>query len=185
MIEVECKLKIDSKDHIESMLKDLGFIYVKTVYENDTYFDNAEGYVRSHDSALRIRVTKESDVNNTIVEINFKGAKYDNRTMTRPEFETTVADPVIIEKILNSIGYFGVDPKVNKSRVVYSLDDITACLDTVDGLGDYLELEILVENEAEKDNALNRINSILNKIGYSIDDSTTTSYLSALQNKSN
>ena len=202
MIEVECNLKIDSKDHIESMLKELGFKYVKTVYENDTYFDNEDGYVRNHDSALRIRVTKEPDINKTTTEVNFKGAKFDNRTMTRPEYETVVSDPAILEKILNSIGYFGVEPKVNKARVLYELSSntydsrlisnssessysVTACLDTVDGLGDYLELEILVDDECEKDTALERIDSLLNKIGYSIDDSTTTSYLSALQNRSN
>ena len=77
MIEVECKLKIDSKDHIESMLKELGFKFVKTVYENDTYFDNEDGYVRNHDSALRIRVTKEPDINKTTTEVNFK-CRYDD-----------------------------------------------------------------------------------------------------------
>ena len=62
-------------------------------------------------------------------------------------------------------------------------DSVTACLDNVRGLGDFLELEILVEREEKKDAALGQIKDVLNSLGYQVSDSVQTSYLSMLQRK--
>ena len=40
---------------------------------------------------------------------------------------------------------------------------MTACVDQVTGLGDYLELEIIVETEAERESALQRIEECAGK----------------------
>ena len=58
---------------------------------------------------------------------------------------------------------------------------MTACLDYVHGLGEFLELEVLVSSEEEKDAALTQIENILNSLGYQISDTVRTSYLSMLQ----
>ena len=58
---------------------------------------------------------------------------------------------------------------------------VTACLDYVHGLGEFLELEVLVSSEEEKDAALTQIENILNSLGYQISDTVRTSYLSMLQ----
>lgn len=58
---------------------------------------------------------------------------------------------------------------------------INACIDSVTGLGDFLELESVIENDADKDGELAKLSNILSILGYSMDDTTTTSYLSALQ----
>ena len=47
----------------------------------------------------------------------------------------------------------------------------------------FLEVEILVEREVEKDGALAQIERILNELGYQISDTVQTSYLSMLQKK--
>ena len=57
---------------------------------------------------------------------------------------------------------------------------MTACVDQVTGLGDYLELEIIVETEEKKEAALDKVKEILQTIGYSMQDTTRTSYLSML-----
>ena len=57
------------------------------------------------------------------------------------------------------------------------------CLDQVEDLGDFLELEIVVSEENEKADALNKIISLLHDFGYGADDIIRTSYLSMLQNK--
>ena len=57
---------------------------------------------------------------------------------------------------------------------------MTACVDQVTGLGDYLELEIMVETEAEREGALQRIENVLASLGYSMKDTTRHSYLSML-----
>ena len=180
MIEVECKLKIDNKVAIECKLKELGFSLVNNLTEVDRYFDNLKGDIKANDSALRIRVTTNNDTNDSSAEINFKGPKLDNVSVSRPEYETIVDDAPATEKILNSLGYYAVKPTVEKLRKTYVRDDMSACLDSVKGLGDFLELEILVNDKSEKDSALSRIEEMLKVLGYNIADTTRKSYLSQL-----
>ena len=208
MIEVEIKLKIDDKEKVLSKLIEMGFVSNGIVTETDTYYDTKSGDIRQDDKALRIRTTTGITTGTdtitprtttgtttgtdtitptmgtdtiTFCQLNFKDKKFDNKSMTRPEYETEISDPVAIEKILNSLGYFSVIPKVAKSRHQLSYKNIHACLDTVDGLGEYLELESIVEEASMKASALHDIELILHQLGYKMEDTTTVSYLSALQ----
>lgn len=183
MIEVECKLKIDDKVITESKLKELGFSLVNNLTEIDNYFDNSGGDIKGNDSALRIRVIINNNTGETTAEMNFKGPKLDKVSVSRPEYETIVDDAPATEKILNSLGYYAVKPTVEKLRKTYVRDDMSACLDSVKGLGDFLELEMLVNDKSEKDSALSRIEEMLNVLGYNISDTTTKSYLSQLMGK--
>ena len=92
-------------------------------------------------------------------------------------------DGAVCREILRAIGYVPVAPEVRKERRMLCMDQVTACLDRVDGLGDFLELEILVEREEERDAAVGRIEDILGHLGYLLSDTTRTSYLSMLQKK--
>lgn len=47
-------------------------------------------------------------------------------------------------------------------------------------LGDYLELEKMVDVEEEKTEALQELEEVLQRLGYSMEDTTRTSYLSML-----
>ena len=181
MIEVECKLHIDDINAVESKLLELGFTQAGLVDEVDRYFDNEAGQIRGNDSALRIRTTKNIMTGEAIAEINFKGPKLDKVSVTRPEFETCVTDEHIMTEILCQLGYKTVTPIVHKLRKSLVKDYITACLDDVEGLGTFLELEIVVNDDNKKDAALSEIESILNKLGYNMSDTTRVSYLSALQ----
>ena len=92
-------------------------------------------------------------------------------------------DGAVCREILRAIGYVPVTPEVRKDRRMLCMDQVTACLDRVDGLGDFLELEILVEREEERDAAVGRIEDILGHLGYRLSDTTRTSYLSMFQKK--
>lgn len=183
MIEVEIKLKISDPDDIKNKLLTLGFSEHEFLTETDTYFDNKNGDIRNSDKALRIRETINHTTNKHFCQVNFKGEKYDNKSMTRPEFETCVENADALLNIINGIGFYSVEPKVIKMRHVLINSTMKAYIDSVKGLGDFLELEIVTDNEESKDKELNRINSILVALGYSMTDTTTTSYLSALQKK--
>ena len=128
-----------------------------------------------------MRETKDHLTGESRAQINFKGKKMDTRTMSREELETGVEDGEICRNILQAIGYAPADPEVIKDRTVMQKESITACLDNVHELGGFLELEILADSEEEKDAALERIENILNSLGYKISDTVRMSYLSMLQ----
>ena len=144
--------------------------------------DNQQGDIRTNDEALRVRETKDHLSGKVWAQINFKGKKLDTRTMTREELETGVEDGAVCRNILQAIGYIPVAPEVIKKRWMLQKESITVCLDTVHGLGEFLELEILADSEEKKDDALGQIESVLNSLGYQISDTVRTSYLSMLQN---
>lgn len=184
MVEVEIKLKIDSVDTIKSKLLALGFAECGTLVETDTYYDNRNGDIRLSDNALRIRKTVNKETGSSFAQINFKEKKLDNKSMSRHEYESDVTDADAMSHILEGLGYRPVSPLVIKTRSKLKSSDINACIDTVEGLGDYLELETMTESEADRESALAKLEDVLCKLGYSLSDTTTTSYLSALQNLS-
>ena len=58
---------------------------------------------------------------------------------------------------------------------------MTACIDQVQDLGDFLELEMVITEDKNKDDALGQIEKMLQRLGYSLKDTTRNSYLSMLQ----
>lgn len=183
MIECEIKLKIENPKDIKEKLVNLSFVEYDSLTETDTYFDNTNGDIRSNDKALRIRESVNHTTGCTYSQINFKDKKLDNRSMSRPEYESEIADADTMAKILSCLGYTPVSPEVKKNRTILRSSSINACIDSVEGLGYFLELETFANNEAEKDEALLKLEEILKKIGYKMSDTTKTSYLTALQVK--
>lgn len=181
MIEVEIKLPISEADTIRGKLLGLGFREIGWLQEHDVYFDDAWNSVRRNGEALRVRETRDCRTGRVSAQLNFKGKKLDAATMTRQELETGVEDGDTCRELLQAIGYFPAVPQVRKERRMFKKDEVTACLDRVQGLGDFLELEILAAREEEKDAALRKIEGILQRLGYRISDTVQTSYLSMLQ----
>ena len=174
-IEVELKLKIRDKAEITAALKQLGFTEEELVVEIDTYYTAAHHDFAALDEALRIRTVENLHTKEQSAVITYKGAKLDQTSMTRKELETEIGDAETGRKILEYIGFVPVPP-VEKQRQYWK----TACVDNVKGLGDYLELEILADEEAQREEALEKLERILNQLGYCMQDTTRTSYLSML-----
>ena len=177
MLEIEVKIKVD-KEKIKNDLINLGFIKESHIYEHDSYFNGDNCNLKNEDKALRIREHIDLKSKETIYQLNYKGPKIDSISMTRQEVEFTVPSFEQGEAFLNGIGYH-VAGEVEKTRYYYKKDDITCCLDTVTSLGDFLEIEIIA-TEDKYDDSMTRINSLLNQLSLSMDDSINTSYLSML-----
>lgn len=181
MIEVEIKLKISDKADVIHKLEAQGFRKTHKVTETDIYFNGNDRDFRRTDEALRIRRTEDSDdLGKTTNKLTYKGRRLDNISMTREETEISIDDFEGMNKILLSLGYRPVRPVV-KTREYYEDDKMTALIDDVEGLGDYLELEIMAEDESFRSDALRLIELELKELGYSLSDTTTTSYLTMLE----
>ena len=197
MIEVEIKLPLrqqenaEETDRIASALCGMEFRKAARFRQRDSYFDNAAGEIRAGGKALRIRETEDLLQGRVTAELNFKGPRMDQVSMTRQELETEVRQAETGRQILAALGYFPVPPEVVKERTEYRRENITACLDRVEGLGDFLELEIIVPEPADRgavgtgdpgtETALRRLGSLLGELGYQMSDTVTRSYLSMLQ----
>lgn len=84
-------------------------------------------------------------------------------------------------QLLEALGFQAVQPKVKKTRQEYKRERMTACVDEVQDLGTFLELEMVISEKESREEALQEIDRVLQKLGYNLKDTTRTSYLSMLQ----
>ena len=101
-------------------------------------------------------------------------------SMTRKELEMHTDHLETGIEIFSSLGYKKIYPVI-KRREYFHKNNISACIDQVEHLGNFFELEIIVENESEKNQALEQLLNLLGELGYQKDDIITRSYLSMLQ----
>ena len=187
-VEVEIKLKIREGGMVsmQNALNSQGFVTGDTVIESDLYYTSTHHDFIRLDEALRVR-TIETLRNGTVESVSsvltYKGPKLDQRSMARKELETPVGNAAICDEILRNIGFSPVPP-VQKKRQHFLKEDVTACIDSVEELGDYLELEIIVPSESQREAALKKIETLLLYLGYSMSDTTRISYLSMLMQQS-
>lgn len=181
-IEVEVKLKIHNRGLLLTKLTELGFRSGRLLRETDVYFRAAHHDFAKLDEALRVRETEDLKTGAKTAQLNFKGPKLDACSMTRRELETMVEDGRTVRTILEQIGFIPVIP-VEKTRQYFHRGRMTACVDQVNGLGDFLELEILTESEEGHREALREMEAVLRQTGYSMADTTRVSYLSQLLNR--
>ena len=196
MVEVEVKLPLTGKCDIANKLVESGFKSGNKVRETDIYFNGVDRDFRKSDEALRIRktesidggaITADSDelaknLSDEVHVLTYKGKKLDNISMSREEIEIKIDDFDGMKIVLESLGFKPVFPVIKERQYYYS-EDMTACLDFVKDLGRFLELEILVGCENERECALDMIKKQIEELGFSMDDTIRTSYLSMLEAK--
>ena len=189
MIEVELKLPIYKRSATEAALVREGFTPGDLIREYDLYFSgSAKDFIKS-DEALRIRNSENLHKRTSKSFLTYKGRKLDQVSMTRKELETGIEDAGTAAEILAALGYEKQFP-VSKLRQYYHRDDVTACVDQVEGLGSFLELELLVpeagcptdtgRESMTREKALSKLAHILSRLGYSMEETTCRSYLSMI-----
>ena len=187
MIEVEIKLplrrqeKTEETGRIAEVLCSMGFRKAARFRQRDTYFDNEAGEIRGGGKALRIRETEDLMKGIVTAELNFKGPRMNKVSMNRQELETEGGQAVAGRGIRGARGFAAVVEEVVKARAEYRREEITAALDRVEGLGDFLELEIMADEETENGKVLQKLEELLGELGYQMGDTVTRSYLSMLQ----
>lgn len=179
-IEVEIKLKIEDRAELIKKLENQHFTAGKKVLESDLYFTSEYHDMKACDEALRVRQVEEKATGKQKVYLTYKGKKLDTCSMTRKELELEISDGKTGIELLKSIGFYPTTP-VEKLRKYFHREQMTACVDRVTGLGDFLELEIIVEDETKRAAALSEIETLLGVLGYTMQDTTRTSYLSMIE----
>lgn len=177
--EIEIKLPVKNLDNIKEQLRSKGFQEEAVIREYDMYYNSLYHDVKKLGEALRIRKSTNLSTGNLQAQINFKGKKIDRISMSRQEYETLVENPESMEQILIALGFHPA-AAVQKTRCYMKYDNMTACLDQVDNLGDFLELEMIASEESMRVRCLQSMERLLTELGLSMEDTVRTSYLSML-----
>jgi adenylate cyclase class 2 len=165
MLEVEIKAQCGD---LEGKLLEMGAEKIGEENHEDVYFNSPFRDFRKTDEALRVR---EADGKYLLT---YKGPRTDPETKTREEIEIPTEKEII--EILKRLG-FSRASLVRKSRKTFKLKNAIICLDDVENLGNFVEIES--RNYGEKD----KLFGILEELGIGRESSTTKSYLELLEGK--
>ncbi|MDY0388088.1 MAG: class IV adenylate cyclase [Methanolobus sp.] len=166
MLEIEVKARADHQQ-VKELLAGMGANFIGVQHHCDTYFNAPHRDFANTDEALRIRSVNGRSV------MTYKGKKLDTISKTREEFETDV-EGGNARSILLALGFYesGV---VKKTREIFKFKNLTICLDNVQGLGEFIEVEITAESDIEFHRK--QIFTFLEKLDIGEEDSIRTSYL--------
>ncbi|MFB6193621.1 MAG: class IV adenylate cyclase [Halobaculum sp.] len=199
--EVELKVRA-AHEPVRDALADRDAERVAHVRQRDTYYDAPDRDFAETDEALRIRrehdLTDQTTTTDTpdaddgpetdspagpdsatdeTVRLTYKGPLVDESSKTREEAETTVGDGETADSILRGLGY---EPaaRVTKRRETFAVGAYHVTLDTVEGLGEFVEIDREVTENVER--AREEAARLLRELGLDPADGIRTSYLGLL-----
>ena len=157
MLEIEIKVRVSHMDEIKDRILTIGGQHSETVIEEDRYYNAPHRDFAVTDEALRVR-----NAGGKII-LTYKGPK--NTVMgskIREEYNIHLDNAETCDSILKNLGFRTV-AHVRKLREYYTYQDFSIALDKVDHLGEFVEIELITENNAEK--AAKRVDELAEKLG--------------------
>ena len=171
MIEVERKYRVSDLTSLMAVLDGIGATSTGSAVQHDQVFLPAEvSSFKEYKKGMPIvRVRDEDEV--TALTLKAGG----DATFTH-EIETVVADSNATTQIISALSMHRV-MEIRKSRVTYKLDELTIACDKVDGLGSFVEVELLVAGESDVARALQVIDDFAgSKLGLASDSIESRRY---------
>ncbi|MCD5425283.1 MAG: class IV adenylate cyclase [Methanosarcinaceae archaeon] len=166
MIEVEIKAKISDANEIRKIITKLGAAFKSKEIESDVYYNAPHKDFAETDEALRIRTSSD-------ISMTYKGPKIDSVSKSREEIYIILNDAKNADLMLKALG-FKETATVRKMREIYTIDEITISIDAVDGIGEFIEIEILSD---DYQNSLDKVFGMLELLGLKRENTIRESYL--------
>ena len=180
--EVEVKVPINDEKAIERVIIKAGGKRLNSEYQSDLYYDHPCRSFSQTDEAIRIRAREPEDdlplptSEYAAIELTYKGPKVDKTTKTRLEFTSGISNFEAITSLLQHTG-FKLVATIKKHRVFFDIDGITVSIDNVEGVGTFVELELVAQSEKDMHDAKNRILSLVRQLGFDPMSMVRDSYL--------
>ncbi|NLL10486.1 MAG: class IV adenylate cyclase [Methanomicrobiales archaeon] len=174
MLEIEIKVRVSTIEEIKKRIITIGGEHSETVVEEDQYYNAPHRDFEITDEALRVRSAGGGTI------LTYKGPK--NTLLgskIREECNVRIDDAETFDTILKNLGFRPV-AHVRKLREYYAYQDFSIALDKVDQLGEFVEIELVTENDVEM--AAKRVDELAEKLGV-IGERISISYLELLLSK--
>lgn len=173
-MEIEIRAKINNLEKIEQNIIKLGAKLIKETKQVDEYFGEINLYQKIGYSFL-MRVRDEEDKK----FMTYKGAE-SKKDGVWEEYEFEIDDTKKSTDMFEAMGLEKIIV-VNKYRKEYKFNDLTICLDAIDGLGDFIEIEFLNDKDFNKNN----LKKLMQKLNIKEDKIIHKGYVTMLLIKNN
>lgn len=181
MREIEIKLRVDNLEELEKKLTDSGLVISKEITQHDVVY--------SKDTSIFSRMLKEGEIvmrirrENGVAKITLKQQK--TNELDNTEHETEVGDGDTMHQILLTLGW-KPEIEVKKVRKKGKMGDYEICLDKVEELGEFIEIEKMVDDNADAQQVIKELFEVAKSLGLSEKDEEKRGYdtqLYQLKNK--
>lgn len=157
MFEVEAKIRVPDLPEIRSRLVRIGAGSPSVSDQRDVYYNHPVRDFGRTDEALRLRYEGER------CTLTYKGPRLATEgAKTREEFNLVVESGENMEEILGRLGFIR-SAEVRKHREEFALGTASVALDDVDGLGSFVEIEVMTHDAG--DGAEKEIERIKGELG--------------------
>jgi adenylate cyclase class 2 len=175
--EVELKAKIGNREETAKRIIAKGGRFLREVSQDDVYFRHPCRDLRERDEALRLRREGGS------CTLTFKGRRVGSGVKMREEIEAGVDDGAAAFALLKRLG-FEEAFEIRKKRSIYSLEGAEVSLDSVEGLGEFMEIELILKDGEPGDGIRERLHGLAERLKVPKEGLMTESYFELLASKS-
>ena len=168
MIEVESKFKLASditRDNLIAILKSQFIARISVKRQIDTVFllpEQVDAPIVPGSKIMRVRDVlnpETGELQQSLMTLKVEG----QAKLVSDEYEFAVDDGNAARQMLTALGWQEV-VTVDKVRLESKTEDYTICIDEVAGLGLFIELEVLAEDDANANNIQQQMYSFLKNL---------------------
>jgi adenylate cyclase class 2 len=140
VLEVETKFRSPGNEKVIEALSSMGAQLLFEGCMEDIYFSHPSRDFGMTDESVRLRI------HDTATEITYKGPRIAaTSTKAREELTVSVDDSLSARRMLERLG-FSEFISIRKKRSSFLLDELRVEVDEVEGLGQFVELELVTED---------------------------------------
>lgn len=168
MIEIESKFKLSAnitRDKLITALESHLVAPISSKRQIDTIFllpEQVDTPIIPGSKIMRVRDILDpetSELQQSLITLKIEG----QTKLSSDEYEFTIDGGNTARQMLTALGWQEV-VTVDKVRLESKTEDYTICVDEVAGLGLFIELEVLAEDEANADNIQQQMYSFLKNL---------------------
>ena len=168
MIEIEAKFKLSTdvtRNKLIAVLESQFVAPISIKHQIDTVFllpEQVDAPIIPGSKIMRVRDILDletGELRQSLITLKVEG----QTKLASSEYEFTVDDGNIARQMLVALGWREV-VTVDKVRLESKTEDYTICIDDVAGLGLFIELEILAEDDVDVDTLQKQMRSFLKSL---------------------
>lgn len=172
MKEIEVKASVNNASVLREKLKSAGWQPLETAVQDDrVYIKNGIDYSAIPPGTIFLRLREQLGRKT----FTFKQRLKKEDELQCLEYESVIENPEAISDMLKALDFYEV-VRVKKSREAARLHDMEICLDDVEGLGTFIEVERMVDDESTGDQVQEELVAFLETLGISKTDRVTVGY---------
>ena len=166
---VEIKARLRDRDRVERLVRERADHGPELIVQEDVFFHCEQG---------RLKLRRFSDDRGELIFYR----RLDAEGPTESEFhKAPTGDPTAMTAVMKAA--FGAIGTVRKRRTLYLIGQTRVHLDEVEGLGDWVELEVVLEAGQTADDGASVAHGLMRTLGIDEDDLEARAYLDLLTHK--